>query len=96
MGKKRKELSEFRAERTTSESYYDVKTLRQKFGLRPLKPGKARCLKCDNWFISPDIVTVRRCDSCRAEDEIEIVYLEELEGEDLLDTSLLDEEDSDG
>lgn len=93
MGKKRKTLSESHAESTVSDFYYSVEELREKLGLRPLKPGRTRCLKCEKWFMSPDTVTIRRCDNCKVQDEVEILYLEDLEGDDLLDTALLNEED---
>lgn len=91
--KKDDQFDEQGADRTVSNGYLSVAELRKLAGLRPLKPGFCRCLKCDGWFVSPDIVTVRRCDTCKQREEYEEIYLEDLEENELLDTTLLDKED---
>lgn len=43
----------------------EVKRCRRWFKLRSLKPGKRSCLKCDRQFDSPDISSIKMCDSCK-------------------------------
>jgi hypothetical protein len=85
-----------RREQLKSDGYVDDKEIRDLSDLRPLQPGRIQCLKCDQFFDTWDVVLNRRCDRCKASDSYEFVSLEELAEEyadELLDTTLLDEED---
>lgn len=81
-----------REEQIVSDLHLTGKEVREACGLRPMTPGKIRCLNCDQWFNSWDTTLNRRCDKCKSEDEHEEVWLEELEGLDLWDTTLIDDE----
>ena len=43
----------------------DAKAIRKLHGMRQIKTGKRRCLRCDNLFISTDTVTNKMCEPCR-------------------------------
>jgi len=85
-----------RSEERVSEYHVDSKEMRRLSKLRPLKPGRIPCLKCDKYFDTWDVVLNRRCDRCKANDDFEEVSLEELAEsgcDELLDTDLFDGED---
>lgn len=89
----KRKLTRKRNENLVSDLHSTGKSIREATGLRPIQPGKIRCLQCDQWFNAWDIVLNRRCDGCKAEDDYEEVYIEELNEKELLDTTLLDMEE---
>ncbi len=49
-------------------SLSEIQEFRKTEGLRLLKPGEPECLGCGRKFKSPDVVTIRMCDSCKYTD----------------------------
>ncbi len=43
----------------------NTKQFRKRHGLRTVKAGKKKCLRCDNEFNSPDIVLIKICMPCQ-------------------------------
>lgn len=48
----------------------EIKELRKAMGLRDVKIGKRKCLKCDATFESQDKQNIRMCDYCRQSKEV--------------------------
>ncbi len=44
-----------------------LNAVREGFGLPPLRPGPAECLKCGKTFLSEDIASNRLCGPCKEE-----------------------------
>ena len=44
---------------------FDAKKLREHYGLKPVRRGDRRCLRCDKKFFSEDLTNIKMCNTCR-------------------------------
>ena len=45
---------------------YDVKKLREHYGLKPVRRGDRHCLRCDRLFFSEDLTNIKMCNLCKS------------------------------
>ena len=64
-----KREEEIRKQNQKLDNFGNIDFVREKMGMRKLKSGKIKCLKCDHVFSSPDVINVRLCDDCRYDNE---------------------------
>lgn len=55
----------------------EIAELRKKLGLPPIRTGKRKCLRCEDIFVSEDLVNQFNCKLCRHEDVINVPRLKE-------------------